>query len=90
MSRITASDTLPEKGTSVYLRETYVRQLEDLAKAKRQNLHYWCLKTFLSQLNPVAGVVVASLEGYKEIKDQLSDWKLALTTLVTIYESFFG
>lgn len=81
LARIIASGAQTEKNASEYITQNYVRQLEDLAEARRPNLRYWSLKTFLSLVNPLAGFFIAGMDGYKEIKDQFSGWNLALTTL---------
>lgn len=81
LARIMASRNLADKSMSEYIKDKYVRQLEDLAEARRPNMRCWALKTFVSLVSPIAGIAIAGLDGYREARDQFSNWKLALSTL---------
>ena len=81
LTRLVSSEKITEANTSEYLTQTYVRQLEEIARARKPNLAHWLLTTSFSLVHPVAGLLVSGLNGYKQIRDSFSDWKLALTTL---------
>ena len=81
LSRVVSGEEITEANASEYLTETYVRQLEEIVRARKPKVAHWLLTQSFSLIHPVAGLLVFGLEGYKQIKDSFSDWKLALTTL---------
>ena len=81
LARRISGEEITEANVSEYLAETYVQQLEEIVRARKPKVAHWLLTKSFSLIHPVAGLLVFGLEGYKQIRDSFSDWKLALTTL---------
>ena len=81
LARLVSAEKITRANASEYLTQTYVKQLEEIVRARKPNLAHWLLTKSFSLIHPVAGLLVLGLEGYKQIRDSFSDWKLALTTL---------
>jgi hypothetical protein len=64
-----------------YIREQYLKEIEDLAIQRRPRPHMILLKTLLSNVHPLVGLLLGGKEVYDEYRQRYTNWKLALSVV---------
>lgn len=64
-----------------YIREQYLKEIEDLAIQRRPRPHMVLLKTLLSNVHPLVGLLLGGKDVYDEYRQRYANWKLALSVV---------
>jgi hypothetical protein len=64
-----------------YVREQYLKEIEELAIQRRPRPHMILLKTILSNVHPVVGLLLGGKDVYDEYRQRYKKWKLALSVV---------